>query len=336
MNRPPLAGELPRSMFFQPCEQKNAPKERKERQKSENSDNTWATLLPPLIPADLRYPHPPSAVVSHLVPGHSHGSFPARFQICISRANHILILTFLSNDVRNNHMFGFKKNKKNEPEDQTSALPGPIEGETGESVSGQTKETPKKKKRFSLKKLIIILFVVLILAGGGFFAFTFFFQDKTDSRIYPEKILSHVALPDEMLRFCFHRLPNTYEHLVEYDRSLDFLEKEIQQIQDIGQKYPDQIKITDREKKVWEKLKKNLMKSFAAVQKSIREFYVLLQVNPDQGNLVIAEKKDDLAQKSGEFLVPVRKQLEPLGKNEKKEIPEGFFARLIYKVKNLL
>ncbi len=236
-------------------------------------------------------------------------------------------------------MFGFKKNKKNEGEDLTAAQPAPMEEEADESRVEKINEPPKKKKRFPLKKLIILLIIILVLAGGGFFAFTFFFKDKQNEkaiRAYPETILSHVELPDEILRFCFQKLPATYDHLSEYDKNLGLVEKEIQRIKAIGQKYPDQIKITDREKKGWEKLQKNLIKSFAAVQKTIRELYVSFQVNPDQGNLLITEKKEELAQKANDFLEPTRKQIQKFHKGQKEAPPKGFFAGLIYKVKHLL
>ncbi len=232
-------------------------------------------------------------------------------------------------------MFGFRKNKK----DADQAEQTPEAGDAGKkALQDRPLEevpdvVPSKKKRSVLKKVLILTIAAAILAGAGFLVFYFFFYDTDTTLVYPDKKMPHVSLPDEMLRFCFANMPDVYESLTEYDKDIQAFDREIQRIVAVGQKYPDQMRITDREKKVWEKSRATLEKSFSGVQKKIRECYVLSQVNVQEGNRLVGEQKQELAKSAEAFLAQAREQLKTLDTGEKDSVPEGFFARQIYNVK---
>ncbi len=229
-------------------------------------------------------------------------------------------------------MFGFRKNKKDA--DQVTDSGDAVKKALQDVPSEDAKEAPPREKKPSvLKKLLLLTIAAAILAGAGFLVFYFFFYDTDTTLVYPDKKMPHVSLPDEMLRFCFANMPDVYESLTEYDKDIQAFDREIQRIVAVGQKYPDQMRITDREKKVWEKSRASLEKSFSKIQKSIREYYVLYQVNVQDGGRVIEEQKQELSRMAGEFLEQAGEQLMKLDTGENESVPEGFFARQIYNVK---
>ncbi len=232
-------------------------------------------------------------------------------------------------------MFGFKKNKKDaeQAEQVTDSADAGKKAPQDSPPEDSADAVPKKKKRSVLKKVLVLTIAATILAGAGFLVFYFFFYHPDTTLVYPEKKMSHVSLPDEMLRFCFSNMPDVYHSLAEYDKDIQSFDQEIQRITAVGEKYPDQMRITDREKKVWEKSRAALEKSFAKIQKTIREYYVLYQANPLAGAQLVAEQKKELSSMAAGFLGQAKAQLLKLDTGEKETVPEGFFARQIYKIK---
>ncbi len=232
-------------------------------------------------------------------------------------------------------MFGFKKNKKDADKESQISESGNAEKKALQAASAEetSDAAPTKKKRSVLKKVLILTIAATILAGAGFLVFYFFFYHPDTALVYPEKKMAHVSLPDEMLRFCFANMPDVYDSLAEYDKDIQAFDQEIQRIVAVGEKYPDQARITDKEKKVWEKSRAVLEKSFTKIQKTIREYYVLCQVNVQDGTRVVEEQKEELAKMAASFLEPANAQLMKLDTGEKEAVPEGFFARQIYKIK---
>ena len=220
----------------------------------------------------------------------------------------------------------FKKKKKDE-----SKEPEAVEEKTGEESKPSR---PKPGKKSLLKKLIILLLVLGLLGGGGFFAYTKFFSGaKTgDGRVYQSVTLAHVALPEEMLLFCFTRMPGLYDAFVAFNGEMDLFDAEIARVDAVGVKYPDQQKIADGQKKVWEKGKDSLKKSFEKLEKPIKETFVLFQVNQTQGQEKIDQTVEQLIQAAKEALEKSQELTAPL-KEAMPKPPEGLVKGTLYKIK---
>jgi len=218
-----------------------------------------------------------------------------------------------------------KNKKKGESKD-----PG-VQGKTGDES-----KTAKPKKKSLLKKLIIVLVVLGILGGGGFFAYTKFFSGSGTQagRGYQPVPLAHVTLPDEMLAFCFARMPELYDALVAFNGEMDLFEAEIARIDAVATKYPDQKRIADGQKKVWEKGMQALKKSFEKLEKPIRETFVLFQVNQAQGQEQIDQTAEQMIQDANDALEKSQELTAPLKKALPK-VPEGMVKGTLYKIKKM-
>ena len=221
---------------------------------------------------------------------------------------------------------GLLKNKKKDgPKDPAA------EGNTGDKST-----TAKPKKKSSLKKLIILLFILGILGGGGFFAYTKFFSGSgtQGGRGYQPVPLTHVTLPDEMLAFCFVRMPELYDALVAFNGEMDLFEAEIARIDAVATKYPDQKRIADGQKKVWNKGMQSLKKSFEKLEKPIRETFVLFQVNRAQGQEKIDQTAEQMIQDANEALEKSQELTAPL-KEAMPKVPKGMVKGTLYKIKKM-
>jgi len=219
-----------------------------------------------------------------------------------------------------------KNKKKDEPKDSAA------QGKTGDES-----KTAKPKKKSLLKKLIILLVILGILGAGGFFTYTNFFSisDTEDGQVYQPVPLAHVTLPDEMLAFCFTRMPELYDALVAFNGEMDLFEAEIARIDAVATKYPDQKKIADAQKKVWDKGMQSLKKSFEKLEKPIRETFVLFQVNQAQGQEKIDQTAEQMIQAANEALEKSQELTAPL-KEAMPKVPEGMVKGTLYKLKKML
>ena len=216
-----------------------------------------------------------------------------------------------------------KKKQKDEP------------GEPAVEENAGDKSKPAKSKKKSLIKKLIILFVILgVLGGGGFFAYTKFFSGSgtEDGPVYQPVPLAHVTLPDEMLAFCFARMPELYDALVAYNTEMTLLEAEIARIDAVAAKYPDQKKIADSEKKVWDKEVQSLKKSFEKLEKPIKETFVLFQVNQAQGQEKIDQTAEQMIKDANDALAKTQELTAPL-KDAMPKAPEGMIKGTLYKIK---
>ncbi len=230
----------------------------------------------------------------------------------------------------------FKKSKKEkestpgkEP-DKKTADDMPADTET----SDQPKAPAKKKKKIAFKLIIVVLLVLVAVGASGFVVYTFYFAPKnseTDTPVYKKIKLNHVGLPEEILKFSFEYLPDLYQALIVFNNEVNLIEAEILRIDTIAQQYPDQKKIADKEKKIWEKTKDRVEKSFLKIEKPVKETYVLFRVNKEQGLVRIKERHAEFARTASEALEPVQELTEKLKTHE--EIPKGFFNSTLYKLK---
>lgn len=223
-------------------------------------------------------------------------------------------------------MFKKKKNKAIESVDEAGSP------KTDDKNSSDESGKKPKKLRNRLKKIIIGILVLGILAGGGFAGYTFYFKKETGGRQYIEQELSHVTLPQEMMKFSFDTLPELYDSFVQFSSEIKLLETEIQRIETIGTTYPDQAAIADKEKKIWENTKNKAIQNFEKLEKKVRNIYVTAQVNRESGQTKITEEKNELTATAKEILEPVMALTEKLKLN-KEPMPKDFIKKNIYKIK---
>ncbi len=230
-------------------------------------------------------------------------------------------------------MLGFGKKKKDEKE---NTPPAPEAGEKGkgEDDSQAAKPAaPKKKKRFSIKKILFLFLVLGAIGAAGFFVYsTYFTKPDPNQRIYSPVALSHVNLPQEMLKFSFDHFPDVYDSLIIFNNEVNLFDREIQRIEAISAQYPEQKKITDSQKKVWDKGKNTLKKEFLKLEKPIKETYVLYRVNQTQGQTQIQERSKDLSDMARAALKTAQEQTAPL-KAMSSKAPEGLIKGTLFNLK---
>ena len=240
-------------------------------------------------------------------------------------------------------MLGFgKKKKKDKEKTKTSEKDLPEEQENDESRDEadtlddpeKTKPEKKKKKRFSKKLIIIVLLVLMAIGGSSYIVYTLYFNPKnysSQNAIYGKLELKHINLPEEMLKFSFDYFPDLYPALIIYNSEMNLFDQEIARIDAIAQKYPDQKKIADKEKKTWEKAKDTLQKSFLKIEKPVKATYVLFRVNKEQGLSQIEVMSEEMTQLAHSALASAQELTQRLKSNE--AVPKGFIKGNIYKFK---
>ena len=240
--------------------------------------------------------------------------------------------------------FGKKKNKDAATADdgkKAAAAPpeppkkGAKKGKSQDEVVEVVEEAPlPAKKKLITKKRILILFLVLAAIGASsFLVYTLYFTEKgPENKIYEKIELPHVKLPEEMLKFSFYHFPDLYLSLVDFNTEVTLFDREIARIKVIAQRYPEQLKITDTEKKVLEKGKATLIKAFRKLEKPIKETYVLFQVNETQGLAKVKEKEKELTDMAKTALKIAQAQTKNI-KARAPKVPEGAFQGTLYKLK---
>ncbi|MCD4719623.1 MAG: hypothetical protein K8S13_07140 [Desulfobacula sp.] len=233
-------------------------------------------------------------------------------------------------------MLGFgKKKKKDKEEAKASEKDLPEEKKESKDAPDTQDEPEKKKKKLPSKKLIFIALLILIAVGASsYIVYTLYFTPKDSNpqnATYKKLELKHINLPEEMLRFSFDYFPDLYVALILFNSEMTLFDKEIARIDAIAQKYPDQKKIADKEKKTWGKAKNTLQKAFLKIEKSVKTTYVLFRVNKEQGLTQIEAKSKELTELAQSALAPARELTQKLKSN--KAIPKGFIKGNIDKLK---
>lgn len=243
--------------------------------------------------------------------------------------------------------FGKKKNREGiEDQDTTVSISKPSEKKSKDKETQGKGQKPvqesdvveklpplQKRRRFPKKQIFIFVLTLGIVTALSFLAYTLMFKEKTPEKtVYVKIDLAHVKLPQEMLKFCFINFPDLYEALVSFNREMTLFDGEIAWIQEVAQKYPEQQKITEAEKKIWEMGKLTLLKEFSRLETPIREIYVLSQVNEAQGLARIKEKETELTDIARNALKAAQEQTEKINAREP-EPPKGLFQGTLYKLK---
>jgi len=244
--------------------------------------------------------------------------------------------------------FGKKKDKDSKGESPAPQAPEKTQEKAGKdspakeekpasagrpAKADKHKSATGDKKRFPIKKILMTLVILGLLGGGGYAGYTFFLKSGDPSaRVFTAKDMPHLTLPVEMLKFSFDHYPDLFDAFVQYETQMVLLEKEIARIKAISAKYPEQQKIADRQKKIWEKGKNTLSKEFAKLEKPIKETFVLFQVNPRQGKAQIDASAADLAARARSAL-DASQELTADIKAMPPEAPEGLIQGTLFKLK---
>ena len=219
-------------------------------------------------------------------------------------------------------MLGLGKKKKDTdaPDTQKSSTP--------------TAPEKKKKTRVSKKWMFIILASLVAVGAAAYAVFALYLTPKDQGRpvtAYKPIPLNHVQLPEEMIQFSFEYFPDLFDLLVTYDHEMDVFDLEIARIEGIAQTYPDQKKIADKEKKVWEKARNNVQKAFLKIEKPVKEIYVLFCVNKEQGLVQIQARNKELTELARTALTPAQELTRK--SNSNKKAPQGMINATIDKLK---
>ena len=233
-----------------------------------------------------------------------------------------------------------RKDKGERPEDKKGKKPDDKKGKKGSPVAKddsqiqKEKNTEKKKRKWFSKKLVFILFLILTAMGASsLVVYKFYFAPKDPESLkadYQKLELKNINLPEEMIRFCFDNFPDLYAAILNCNTEIGLMDKEIARIDDIAKQYPEQGKIAEKEKAVWEKAKINLQKSFLKIEKPVKEIYVLFRVNKEQAMIQINEKNKELTDLAGAALVPARELTKSI---EEEKPPPGLIQGTLYKLK---
>jgi hypothetical protein len=240
-------------------------------------------------------------------------------------------------------MLGFKKKKPaDEPEHPEPPAPDPPAGrkegpapQTGQPADAVAapKVTPRK---ITWKRLALILGLPALLAAGLWVGYTWFFTEKNPEKpVYRSIEPAYLTLPEEMRRFCFDWMTDLYAFLVEYEQTMALLDHEIERIDAIGQKYPDQQRIADTEKRTWERSRDTLSRSFSRIEQSVRELYVRYRVNPLQGRDQILSNAAELETTARSALVPAREQIQTL-RHLPSDEPRGLIQKTVDTLKKMI
>ena len=244
-------------------------------------------------------------------------------------------------------MLKFLKKKKKDGGETESSDPKPEEkpdkkdkGKKGSQTEpggpALDEKKPEKKKRKPIpKKLIFVVFLILLALGASsFLVYRLYFAPKDPESlkaVYQKTELKHVNLPEEMIRFCFDHFPDLYAALLTCNSQIILMDKEIARIDGIAKQYPEQGKIAEKEKAVWEKAKINLQKGFLKIEKPVKEIYVLFRVNPEQAMIQINEKNKELTELAGAALAPAHELTQTIRPEETP--PQGLIKGTLYTLK---
>lgn len=204
----------------------------------------------------------------------------------------------------------------------------------GPEETNQGKSGKKILKWFSIKRAIFILLILAAVGGSAFAVYLFHFKSKSSnpSKLeYTKTGLKNIVLPEEMVRFCFDHMPDLYSAILLYEAQVAIMDREISRIDEIAKKYPEQVKIAEKEKAIWEKAKINLQKSFLKIEKPVKEIYVLFRVNKEQAMVQISEKNKELTDIANTALAPAQELTKQSLQEETP--PQGFIQGNWYKLK---
>jgi len=187
-------------------------------------------------------------------------------------------------------------------------------------------EHEKKKGRLNFKKIpfikiLITLVIIGCVGAGSYYGYLTYKKSASEKSNYPEIEFIKINLNHDVLKFTFEHLNELYLGLRTLDTEILMIEKEIERIETIEKKYPKQTKITSLEKKNWDKLKSDLLKTLIKLENDTEQLYVSYLVNDVSGIELISKRKDDLMKSMASSLTRSQNETSRL---KSEETPTGF------------
>jgi len=248
-------------------------------------------------------------------------------------------------------MFGKKKKNEPSPPEVPPSEPnakerktkgGRKKGAASELVNVAEPLPVKRKSKFFSKKII---FACLILAAVGVSAsvvYKIYFAKKSsvekivEKRVYVKQTLPNIILAEEVIRFTYDFIPEVYDSLVLFNSQMILFENEIKRLTALGEQFPDQVKISEKERKSFEKEQTKLKQTYEKLEKKVEALYVSYRVNQETGIKQIEEQKKDIINSINDALAPALELTRRLKIVPEEKIPEGFVKGTIYKIKKKL
>ncbi len=241
-------------------------------------------------------------------------------------------------------MFGRKKKKDEAPDAPEADKKDKKKSAKGKKDDSVVSENPeggekKKKKKFlSFKKLLFIFLALLSISIAGFVVYRIYFSAPDESGVvqYHERELTHVTLPEEIIRFSFDFMPPIYDLIIVYNTQVALMEQEISRIGSVAEAYPNQKKIAEKEQKIWSKERDKLTKFYEKLEKKIEALYVSYRVNRETGIQQINEQQGEITKSLQDALIAPMALTQRLESTEVEIIPDGFIGGNIYKIKRMI
>ena len=239
-------------------------------------------------------------------------------------------------------MFGRKKKKDETPDAPEADKKDKKKSAKGKEDESAVSENPeggeKKKKKFlSLKKLLFIFLAILAISIAGFVVYRIYFSTPEEGVVqYHERELTHVTLPEEIIRFSFDFMPPIYDLIIVYNTQIALMEQEISRIGSVAEAYPNQKKIAEKEQKIWSKERDKLTKFYEKLEKKIEALYVSYRVNRETGIQQINEQQGEITKSLQDALIAPMALTQRLESTEVEIIPDGFIGGNIYKIKRMI
>ncbi|MCW7753332.1 hypothetical protein OOT00_04945 [Desulfobotulus sp. H1] len=168
-----------------------------------------------------------------------------------------------------------KKGRKNEPEPPPPPPPPPR----------------------SRKKILLVAVLAGMAAIAGAFALLSFLQPEKEEKapVYPAHIMEHLAFEDAFLFFIWEHIPQSYEALRGLNAELALIGKEMNRIEAIAQRFPDQRRIPQSEMREWESLRREVETSISRAGTALQALYVTRLVNAEKGRDAIRTEADAIS-----------------------------------------
>ncbi|MBF0390107.1 MAG: hypothetical protein HQK71_08410 [Desulfamplus sp.] len=245
-------------------------------------------------------------------------------------------------------MFGKKKKGESPPpepppvEDNAKGKKGKASNKKSDAKDAVGVQEPlpqtsgKRKFKFLSKKVLFVLLGLLSVGIAGFVVYKLYFSKKDGAevkRVYVQKELKNVILAEEVIRFSFNLLPEFYEYTLIFNDQIVTLEDEVNRLKALGEQFPDQIKIAEKEINLLEKEKNKLKQSYEKLEKKVEALYVSYRVNQEAGLQQIEEQKNEIFTTAKEAITPLLEITDRIKLFTQEKIPEGFIKGTTYKIR---
>jgi len=180
--------------------------------------------------------------------------------------------------------------------------------------------------------MIFILLVLLAVGVSAAVVYKIYFTKKSDEKVYIKQDLQNIILAEEVIRFSYDFIPEVYNSMILFNNQIILLENEIKRLSALGEQFPDQIKISEKEMKSLEKEKTKLKQTYEKLEKRVESLYVSYRVNQETGIQQIEEQKKDIIESVNNALAPSLELTRRLTLPEEK-IPDGFLKGTLYKIR---